>query len=99
MLQHKGPSRRPEDAVRVANRDLEKQGPIYVRCEYKTKIRYQAWRRADFQLRGREGGKLIVENVATGTSAEVDLLENKKGLFHLLSLRHHLFPERRKTDF
>ena len=35
-----------------------------------------AWRRADFQLRDREAGKLIVENVATGTSVEVDLLEN-----------------------
>jgi hypothetical protein len=31
---------------------------------------------ANEQLRGREAGKLIVENVATGTSAEVDLLKN-----------------------
>lgn len=31
---------------------------------------------ANKQLRGREAGKLIVENVATGTSAEVDLLKN-----------------------
>jgi hypothetical protein len=28
------------------------------------------------QLRGREAGKLIVQNVATGTSAEFDLLKN-----------------------
>jgi uncharacterized protein YuzE len=31
---------------------------------------------ANEQLRGREAGKLIVENVAAGTSAEVDLLKN-----------------------
>ena len=31
---------------------------------------------ANEQLRGREAGKLIIENVATGTSAEVDLLKN-----------------------
>ena len=31
---------------------------------------------ANEQLRGQEAGKLIVENVATGTSAEVDLLKN-----------------------
>jgi uncharacterized protein YuzE len=31
---------------------------------------------ANEQLRGREAGKLIVENVATGTSTEVDLLTN-----------------------
>ena len=31
---------------------------------------------ANEQLRGREAGKLIVENVATGTSAELDLLKN-----------------------
>jgi len=29
---------------------------------------------ANEQLRGREAGKLIVENVATGTSSEVDLM-------------------------
>lgn len=29
---------------------------------------------ADEQLRGRDAGKLIVENVATGTSSEVDLM-------------------------
>ena len=31
---------------------------------------------ANEQLRGREAGKLIVENLATGTSAEVELLKN-----------------------
>ena len=31
---------------------------------------------ANEQLRGREAGKLIVENMATGTSSEVDLLKN-----------------------
>lgn len=34
---------------------------------------------ANEQLRGREAGKLIVENVATGTSAEVDLMKNQTG--------------------
>ena len=31
---------------------------------------------ANEQLRGREAGKLIIENTATGTSAEVDLMKN-----------------------
>jgi uncharacterized protein YuzE len=31
---------------------------------------------ANEQLRGREAGKLIVENIATGASTEVDLLTN-----------------------
>ena len=31
---------------------------------------------ANEQLRGREAGKLIVENVATGTSEEIDLMKN-----------------------
>lgn len=30
---------------------------------------------ANEQLRGREAGKLVVENVATGTSSEVDLMK------------------------
>jgi len=32
---------------------------------------------ANEQLRGQEKGKLIVENVATGTSAEVELTKEK----------------------
>lgn len=32
---------------------------------------------ANEQLRGKEKGKLIVENVATGTSAEVELTKEK----------------------
>ena len=32
---------------------------------------------ANEQLRGQEKGKLIVENVATGTSAEVELIKEK----------------------
>ena len=31
---------------------------------------------ANEQLRGREAGKLVVENIATGTSEEVDLIIN-----------------------
>ena len=31
---------------------------------------------ANEQLRGREAGKLIVENLASGTSTEVDLLKS-----------------------
>jgi uncharacterized protein YuzE len=31
---------------------------------------------ANEQLRGREAGKLIVENIATGTSTEFDLMKN-----------------------
>ena len=31
---------------------------------------------ANEQLRGKEAGKLIVVNVATGTSAEVDLIKS-----------------------
>ena len=31
---------------------------------------------ANEQLRGQEAGKLIVENMATGTTSEVDLLKN-----------------------
>ena len=31
---------------------------------------------ANEQLRGREDGKLIIENIATGTSAEVDLMKD-----------------------
>lgn len=33
---------------------------------------------ANEQLRGREAGKLIVENLATGISAEVDLLNEAR---------------------